>query len=218
MSKNNKQSVNVKFSFLRETEAQKRPFNQNDNSGIDIYSSQDSIILPLSKIPSFYEIIEDPNETLSGLCNISLKEELKGRILRAGSFNQLISNEEYKKLPELVYYNRVYRPDPIKTNLRIDLTDNENQYESYLHLRSGLATKYGMGLLNNVGVIDLSYKGEEDEILIAAFSRGEDSIYIPKGTRVAQLVLDNYLCPNLILNVEEIKENSRGGFGSTGIN
>lgn len=74
-------------------------------------------------------------------------------------------------------------------------------------------------MVNSVGVIDSDYRGELMIQLLNPESEGQsqDPIRIPKGTRVAQLVIIPCITPKLI-PVDTLEETKRGtsGFGSTG--
>lgn len=80
--------------------------------------------------------------------------------------------------------------------------------------RSSLSKK-GLALANAVGIIDQDYDGPKDEIGILLYNATHEAVGIKKGERIAQ---------GLIVPVEkaqweevdEIKKDSRGGFGSTG--
>ena len=79
--------------------------------------------------------------------------------------------------------------------------------------RSGLAYKYGIDVL--AGVIDEDYRGEVKVIL---YNTSERDFIIKKGDRIAQLVLEKIVTPDVAL-VLELEDTSRGagGFGSTGV-
>jgi dUTP pyrophosphatase len=84
-----------------------------------------------------------------------------------------------------------------------------------IYPRSGLASKYGITLINSVGIIDNHYTGEVMGMFI-------NKQYIPytinPGDRVAQLIVEKRLSVDLI-KVSKVDETARGegGFGSTGI-
>ena len=81
--------------------------------------------------------------------------------------------------------------------------------------RSSTPQKKGLNIPNGVGVIDSDYCGENDEIQILMYNFTKQATTIEKGERIAQ---------GLFLKVEQgqweetdqIGQNSRGGFGSTG--
>ena len=87
-------------------------------------------------------------------------------------------------------------------------------YEALLLPRSSTFKKWGIIVANSMGVIDNSYRGPEDQWMLAAY--GTKDIEIPKYTRIAQFrLLENQ--PKININeITEITEDSRGGFGSTG--
>lgn len=101
----------------------------------------------------------------------------------------------------------------VKTGISIELPEG---YEAQVRSRSGLALKNGVFVLNGIGTIDNSYKGEIGVIIQNA---SKDPFVINHGDRIAQLVIAEYV---QITNVEKIKdltESERGdkGFGSTGV-
>ena len=99
----------------------------------------------------------------------------------------------------------------IKTGLFVEIPVG---YEIQVRPRSGLAFKHGLTVLNSPGTIDADYRGEIGVILI---NHGSDQIFLKRGERICQLVLNK---------VEQIKWESvlalsdttrgSGGFGSTG--
>jgi dUTP pyrophosphatase len=78
--------------------------------------------------------------------------------------------------------------------------------------RSGIAFKHGIDVL--AGVIDSDYRGELGVLLI---NTGTQNFIIQKGDRIAQLIVEAILTPEVI-HVEELDDTERGagGFGSTG--
>jgi len=79
--------------------------------------------------------------------------------------------------------------------------------------RSGLAHKHGIVVLG--GVIDPDYRGEINVMLL---NTGGDPFYIEHGDRIAQIILERVITPEITL-VEELDETERGEgrFGSTGV-
>lgn len=79
--------------------------------------------------------------------------------------------------------------------------------------KSGHATKHGLDVL--AGVIDWSYRGD---IIVCLLNTGSEAIYLPKGAKVAQYIIQEYKTVNFKV-VEKLSETERGsgGFGSTGI-
>lgn len=80
--------------------------------------------------------------------------------------------------------------------------------------RSGLATKKGIVLANQVGVIDSSYRGEW---LVALKNTGAAPVTVAAGERIAQTVFVPYVHPEFV-QVTALPDSARGegGFGSSG--
>lgn len=87
-------------------------------------------------------------------------------------------------------------------------------YEAQVRPRSGLALKYGIGMVNAPGTIDSDYRGEIKVLLI---NHGSQSVTFCRGDRIAQLIVAPVEYCRL-LEVSELPESARGagGFGSTG--
>lgn len=78
--------------------------------------------------------------------------------------------------------------------------------------RSGLASKHFLD--TGAGVIDADYRGE---VKVLMFNFSDVDYEVKQGERVAQLVLERIVTPE-VLEVQELEESVRGagGFGSTG--
>ena len=92
------------------------------------------------------------------------------------------------------------------------------QDDEYLgmHIRSSMAVKKRIMLVNNVGIIDADYYNNEDNeghIMLALLNMGSEPVALPKGERVAQGIFYNYLVADG--DAETEKEVRGGGFGST---
>ena len=91
------------------------------------------------------------------------------------------------------------------------------QTDEYLgvHIRSSIAIKQKLTLINNVGVIDSDYYNNvenEGHIMIPVYNYNQSSVTIEKDTRIAQGIFYRYL-----LASDDKAENIRiGGIGSTG--
>ncbi len=86
-----------------------------------------------------------------------------------------------------------------------------------IHIRSSIAIRYQLVLMNSVGIIDADYYGNEKNeghIIIALMNPSEESVHFEKGTRIAQGVFTKYL----VIDGDQPGEGVRrqGGFGSTG--
>lgn len=79
--------------------------------------------------------------------------------------------------------------------------------------RSGLAWKNSIDV--GAGVIDVDYRGNVGVIL---FNHSDDDFKIAHGDRIAQLILERIITPDVV-EVDELDETERnaGGFGSTGV-
>ena len=86
-----------------------------------------------------------------------------------------------------------------------------------MHIRSSMAVKKRLMLVNNVGIIDADYYNNPDNeghIMLALLNMGENPVTLPKGERLAQGVFYNYLTAD---GDEKVSKAVRGGgFGSTG--
>lgn len=78
--------------------------------------------------------------------------------------------------------------------------------------RSGLAAKHS--LATGAGVIDYDYRGE---VKLIIFNHSDTDFEVKAGDRMAQLVLERIVTPDVVV-VEELEgtERGAGGFGSTG--
>lgn len=91
------------------------------------------------------------------------------------------------------------------------------QTDEYLgvHIRSSIAIKQKLTLINNVGVIDADYYNNvenEGHIMIPVYNYNQSSVTIEKDTRIAQGIFYRY-----VLASDDKAENIRiGGIGSTG--
>ncbi len=88
-------------------------------------------------------------------------------------------------------------------------------YAAFVHPRSGLAVKHGVGVVNGPGTIDAGYRGEIQVVLINLDPHLE--VHFERGDRIAQLVVQQL--PRVTLTeVAELPGSARdaGGFGSTG--
>lgn len=100
----------------------------------------------------------------------------------------------------------------VPTGIAIALPDG---YAAFVHPRSGLALRSGVGVLNGPGTIDAGYRGEIAVILINHDPVA--AVQISRGDRIAQLVVQEVSRAALI-EVSELPGTHRGegGFGSTG--
>jgi len=100
----------------------------------------------------------------------------------------------------------------VPTGLYVELPEG---FEAQIRPRSGLAFKYGIGIVNSPGTIDADYRGEI-KVLLINFS---DQVFeINSGDRIAQMVVARHESVNWE-PVEILNETSRGagGYGHTGV-
>jgi dUTP pyrophosphatase len=87
-------------------------------------------------------------------------------------------------------------------------------YEMQVRPRSGLATKYGLTVLNAPGTIDADYRGEV-KVILANLS--DTPFTIEPSERIAQLVVARHERVEWVESeVLSDTERGAGGFGSTG--
>ena len=81
--------------------------------------------------------------------------------------------------------------------------------------RSGLASKFGITVINSPGLVDSGYRGE---IKVICDNLSKDSpIIIKKGDKIAQLMIIQHETADFVV-VDKLSDSERGigGFGSTG--
>ncbi len=99
----------------------------------------------------------------------------------------------------------------ISTGIAIELPEG---FEAQIRGRSGLAAKYGIGLVNGIGTIDADYRGEIKVILI---NWGTQPFIIQRGDRIAQMVIQRIYQAEFGLSDHlSTTERGVGGFGHTG--
>jgi dUTP pyrophosphatase len=88
-------------------------------------------------------------------------------------------------------------------------------FAAFVHPRSGLAARVGLGLVNAPGTIDAGYRGEIKVIVVNLDPR--EPIRLARGDRIAQLIVQRVERVEFA-EVDELPESIRaeGGFGSTG--
>ncbi|WP_346844289.1 dUTP diphosphatase [uncultured Rothia sp.] len=101
----------------------------------------------------------------------------------------------------------------IRTGVAIALPPG---YVGLVHPRSGLATKYGITVVNAPGTIDSGYRGE---IMVCLLNTDQsESFAVAKGDRIAQLIVQRFETVRFV-SVDNLAESERGvtGFGSSGV-
>ena len=99
----------------------------------------------------------------------------------------------------------------VPTGVKAYMEDNE---VLYLHIRSSVAFKRGVRMLNSIGVIDADFVDNPDnegEISLGLLSHNDDIVHIQKGERIAQGVFHKFL----ITDDDDAEGQRVGGIGST---
>lgn len=113
-------------------------------------------------------------------------------------------------------------PTLVRTGLVIQVP--EDCYFT-LHMRSGIAYKNAISLVNDVGIVDEDYCGPEDEVKFAMIKHyspikeANVSYKIKKGDKIGQIIFHNNYFNDVELEEQtnlDFAGKSRGGFGSTG--
>ncbi len=82
--------------------------------------------------------------------------------------------------------------------------------------RSSLIKKYGLISPHGFGVIDQDYHGPEDEIKLLVYNVTDQPINLQKGERLGQAVFVKIEKVEWQEIFDDLRSESRGGFGSTG--
>lgn len=88
-------------------------------------------------------------------------------------------------------------------------------YEAIVAPRSSTFKKYGLLMTNSIGVIDEKFCGEADEWRMPVFATRD--VKIEKNTRICQFRIIEHQPEITFAEVDEMKDESRGGFGSSGV-
>lgn len=100
----------------------------------------------------------------------------------------------------------------VPTGIAIALPEG---YAAFVHPRSGLATKFGLTIVNAPGTVDAGYRGEIKVTLLNTDPNNE--ITLLRGDRIAQLVIQPVSKAKFIV-ADQLPGSARGegGFGSSG--
>jgi dUTP pyrophosphatase len=101
----------------------------------------------------------------------------------------------------------------VGTGLAIALPDG---YAAFVHPRSGLALRAGLGIVNAPGTIDAGYRGEIRVVLVNHDLH--DPVHVRRGDRIAQLVVQRVEHVRFV-EVTHLPGSARAerGYGSTGL-
>ena len=95
----------------------------------------------------------------------------------------------------------------IPTNTAVEMDEDD---VLLIFPRSSYAIKFGLELVNSVGVIDADYK---DQIFICYRNNGDEPFFIKRGDRIAQGVFVKFFKTD----DDKADGERRGGVGSTGV-
>jgi dUTP pyrophosphatase len=87
-------------------------------------------------------------------------------------------------------------------------------YEAHLAPRSSTFKKWGILQTNSVGVIDESYCGDNDQWGMSVYATRDTEIN--KGDKICQFRIVKKQPSIFFVRVDELNNEDRGGFGSTG--
>ena len=88
-------------------------------------------------------------------------------------------------------------------------------YEAHIVPRSSTFKNFGVLQTNGIGIVDSSYKGNNDVWKFPALAM-RDSV-IKKGDRICQFKIVPIMGSVCFKEVESMESLDRGGFGSTGV-
>lgn len=99
----------------------------------------------------------------------------------------------------------------VATGIAVEIPEG---YAGFVHPRSGLAARHGIGVVNAPGLIDSGYRGEIRVVLLNTDRVSEFKV-VP-GMRIAQLVIAPVASVQLV-EADELASSERGarGFGSS---
>lgn len=81
--------------------------------------------------------------------------------------------------------------------------------------RSSLPKKFGLTVVQGIGIIDEDYCGPNDELLLQLINFTDAPVTVTKGDRLAQGMIMPVIKASFRV-VEQLDTPDRGGFGSTG--
>lgn len=87
-------------------------------------------------------------------------------------------------------------------------------YEALVAPRSSTFKNYGILLANSLGIIDESYKGDNDEWKFLAYATRDT--HVEKNNRICQFRIIEHQPKIKLTKVESLGNADRGGIGSTG--
>ncbi len=113
----------------------------------------------------------------------------------------------YARQKQIIKPHAIHR---IPTNLIIAIPEG---FMLYIQDRSSLALK--KGIMSISGIIDQDHYGPTDEILFQVYNFTDNEVIVEEGERVGQAVFVRIEKADWEESMVDLKENSRGNFGST---
>lgn len=101
----------------------------------------------------------------------------------------------------------------LKTGLVVEAPEN---HFLMIAPRSSLPRNKGLSIPQSIGIVDRDYSGPEDEILLQVYNFTDRPVTVKKGERLAQGIFLNADHVDWE-EVDDVRKDSRGGFGSTGV-
>lgn len=145
-------------------------------------------------------------------------EEVKERSLKHKGINTKLPRRATKGSAGYDFYTKipVFIPPKEKTLIFTDIKVKlEKDDVLYLHIRSSSATKKGLILKNQIGVIDSDYYSNEENdgnIGVCIENTSDRGVFIEANTRIAQGVILSYKT----VDNDNVEDERTGGIGSTG--
>lgn len=110
---------------------------------------------------------------------------------------------------DIIMYGGEYKLIPLGVAMELP-----SGYEALVAPRSSTFEKCGIVMTNSIGVIDETYKGENDEWHFTAFAMWDTKIH--KNERICQFRIIEHQPLIHLKEVECLGNDDRGSFGSTG--
>ena len=87
-------------------------------------------------------------------------------------------------------------------------------YEAHVVPRSSTFKNYGLLQANSMGVVDYTYRGDNDQWRVPMYATRD--VHIDKNTRICQFRIFAVQPPVTFEECDTLSDTDRGGFGSTG--
>ena len=115
---------------------------------------------------------------------------------------------------EIAKIEKFAKGDWIDLRAAEDVEMKAGEYEAHIAPRSSTFKNFGIILTNSVGVVDNSYCGDADEWKAPVYALRDT--HIKKDERICQFRIMERQPELEFVTVDKLRDDSRGGFGSTG--